>query len=152
MSTSRSAVPGPENDWDDFRPERETKLAQRNHSRRRLPIVLALVTVVLMGAVAILWLRPYLRGTVADISNTIRAFSQPEVPPRTKKSRQVQSVIRHPNRFRRGSGASRDRVAELGPFDAYVLDGDRYIRVEGMTKYALLDTRTGEIIWIEEPR
>ena len=151
MSASRSAVPGPENDWDDFRPERETKLSQRNQSRRPLPIVLALATILLLGAVA-LWLRPQLRGTIADVSKTIRTLGQPELPPRKKKSRQVQSVIRHSNRFRRGSGVSPRRVADMGPFDAYILDGDRYIRVEGMTKYALLDTRTGEIIWIEEPR
>ena len=39
---------------------------------------------------------------------------------------------------------------ELGPFDAYVLNGNRYIRVEGMNKYGLLDTRTGKITWIKE--
>jgi len=37
---------------------------------------------------------------------------------------------------------------ELGPFDAYVLDGSRYIRVEGKDSYALVDTTTGKITWI----
>lgn len=151
MAVRRSAVPGPENDWDNFRPERELKLVQRSHSRRRLPIAV-IATALLMGAVAVLWLRPQLHVTVSDISTAIRALRQPELPSKTRKSHQVQSVIRHPSRLRRGSGASPGRVTELGPFDAYILDGDRYIRLEGMTKYALLDTRTGEIIWIEEPR
>ena len=151
MFASRSTV-RPENDWDKFRPERELKLVQRDHSRRRLPIILLFATALLVGVVAALWLRPHLYGTVAEISKAIRAFSQPELPSTAKKRHQVQSVIRRPSRLRRSSGVSPDRVTEPGPFETYVLNGDRYIRVEGMTKYALLDTRTGEIIWIEEPR
>jgi hypothetical protein len=43
---------------------------------------------------------------------------------------------------------SSSRSPELGPFDAYVLDGSRYIRIEGKDSYALVDTRTGKVTWI----
>ena len=53
------------------------------------------------------------------------------------------SARRYQTRNRRDPRFS--RPPELGPIDAYVLDGGRYIRVEGEESYALVDTRTGKV-------
>lgn len=153
MSGNRRAVrPGPDDDWDNFRPQRDLETVRRNHSQRLVPILLVLATVLFIALMTAWWLRPHIHGAVDDVAKAIRAFSQPELPSKAKKRPQNQSVIRSRKRRHRVSGPSHGRATELGPFDAYVLNGDRYIRVEGMATYALLDTRTGDIIWIREPR
>jgi len=154
MSPKLSAVrqPRPDNDWDQFRPARDLQVARRQRRQPRIAFALVLIIALFVAVLVAFRFRLQVENAVANVTKAILESRRPApvAPPR----RTVETRSLHPRRKlrnltpeRRSSGAS-----ALGPFDAYVLDGDRYIRVEGMSKYALLDTRNGKIIWIREPR
>jgi hypothetical protein len=133
--------------WDKFRPARDLEIARRK--QRRVWAALSVATALFFAVVIVHLLRPNLADALAHVAKAALATSGEDLPaPRVSYSGK-RSAQRHRKLH---SGPSLSRTPELGPFDTYVLDGERYIRVEGMTKYALLDTRTGEIIWTTEPR
>lgn len=113
--------------------------------------MLVLATAVFFVALVIHLVKPHVADALAFAKAALVA--RPEDvrvsrPPETKKL----IVHHHRAHTHRMSKPNVSSGPELGPFDAYVFDGNRYIRIEGMTRYALLDTRTGKIIWITESR
>ncbi len=137
-----------EDDWDQFRPARDLKLAPPKRPRQGL----VLATVLVFAVMVAFRFRPEVETAVAHVARAVLDSRQPAWVITRTKVVERRSIDSHGKRriFRpepRSGGA-----AALGPFDAYVLDGDRYIRIEGMSTYALLDTRTGKVIWIRQPR
>jgi hypothetical protein len=144
MSPQRST--GPHDEWDKFRPAHDLRTRRR---RRRIPVLLipttALFFVFLLGDI----LRPRVKAALAYVANVALRPKREEVSlPRSgdRASRSTRPYETHNRRNPRFS-----RPPELGPFDAYVLDGSRYIRVDGEDSYALVDTTTGKITWITKP-
>ncbi len=133
-------------DWNKFRPVRDLERAHRQ--RRRVRFVLVVATVLFFAVLIVRLVRPHV--------TEVLAYARATLTSRPKELRIPHSDLK--NRFTRSHRRQRDlfperrvrRPAELGPFDAYVLNGNRYIRVESMNKYGLLDTRTGKITWIKE--
>jgi hypothetical protein len=133
---------GPHNQWDKFRPARDLRTARRK--QRRIPVALILATALFFAFLLADQLRPRVEAALAYVAKVALGPKREEVPlPRRsdsqKRPRPYQTHNRRDLRFSR---------PELGPFDAYVLDGSRYIRVEGKDSYALVDTTTGKITWI----
>jgi len=153
MSSKLSVVrhPGPEDDWDQFRPAHDLQVLPGKRSPK-VPLLLVLATVLFGAVVVSFHFQPKVKGAVAHIAKAVLDLGRPARVIAPTKSVAMRSVpprrkLRHLRPEMRARG-----VSALGPFEAYVLDGDRYIRVEGISQYALLDTRTGKIIWIRTPQ
>lgn len=137
-------------EWDQFRPLRDLDVPIRKRSRQ-VPLLLVIATVLFLVALLAIHFQPEVEGAVAHVAKSILDLGRPAriiAPPRPS----AMVSVRTRRKLRRLSPQVRSSgLPVLGPFDVYVLDGDRYIRVEGLSKYALLDTRTGKIIWIRKP-
>src|SRR5579863_7203168 len=140
----------PADDWDQFRPVRDLRVPPRRRTRQ-VPLLLVLATILFFVALLAFHFQPEVEGAVAHVAKAVLDLGRPArviAPTRPGETGSLRSR-RKPRRLSpqvRSSG-----VPALRPFDVYVLDGERYVRVEGMSKYALLDTRTGKIIWIRKP-
>lgn len=136
-------------DWKEFRTAKD--LARARPKRRRVPVVLVVATALFFGTLLARLLKPHVVEALA--------YAKAVLVPRPTDLR-VPHSIDSKKWSRRPHGRRREPIPEpksrrapaLGPFDVYVLNGDRYIRVEGMSKYGILDTRTGKIVWIKKPR
>jgi hypothetical protein len=147
MSSKPSVVyrRGPSShDWNRSRPERDLRPARR---KRRIPVLLLLATALFFAFLLADQLRPRVEAALKYVAKLAVPSTRKEVQfPRSNDSekRSPRSYRTH-NRHLRFS-----RSTELGPFEAYVLDGNRYIRVEGNDSYALVDSKTGKITWITQ--
>jgi hypothetical protein len=136
-------------DWKKFRPASDLKVARQR--QRRIRLLLGLATALFFATLIGRLLKPHIVDALTYAKAALR-LPREELPillPTDSDKRAPRSHRKHRNlapkpRF--------SRTPEPGPFDAYILNGDRYLRVEGMSDYALLDTRTGEVIWIKEPQ
>jgi hypothetical protein len=138
---------GPHNDWDKFRPARDLRTARRK--QRRIPVALILATALLLAFLLADQLRPRVEAALAYVAKVALGPKREEVPLRRQSDSEKPSARPYQTHYRRDPRFSR---TELGPFDAYVLDGSRYIRVEGKDSYALVDTKTGKVTWINKAR
>ena len=141
----KQALPRPD-EWNEFRPEEFSRRSSRSVGLKLL------LSVALVSALLLIWviLKPQIRGTMTQIR---KAISGPEQSP-VKSSRK-----RHAGAAgaRRDLRATRDHRPEQptpgeaapGPFEVYLLDGDRYIRVDASDRSVLLNTQTGETTWID---
>ena len=134
-------------DWKKFRPAREIACRKQ----RRIRIVLGLATALFFAVLIARLLRPHVVDALTYAKTALR-LTREELPVARATDSETRALRPHHKQHNLGPEPRFSRTPELGPFDAYILNGDRYIRVEGMSKYALLDTRTGKIIWIEESR
>jgi hypothetical protein len=140
MSSPRSS--GPRDDWNKFRPARDLRTPRR---RRRIPVLLIL-TPALFAFLLGDQLRPRVEAALAYVAKVALRPKREEAPrprPSDRANRSARPSQRHSRSEPRFSSPP-----ELGPFDAYVLDGSRYIRVEGKDSYALVDTKTGKVTWV----
>jgi hypothetical protein len=94
-------------------------------------------------------LQPHVEAALAYVSKV--ALGKREEVPSPRQSDKAKRTARPSREHNRGERTFSSQP-ELGPFDAYVLDGDRYIRVEGKDSYALVDTKTGNVTWIGKMR
>lgn len=148
MSAKLKVVPRrPADDWQEFRP---LEVTRRRRSRSALPKLL--VAGFLFAALVIIWvvIKPQIRGTVSEISQAISRLGQRPAAA-TKAHSAVSAAVR---RTSRPGQRGRDEqwvntAATPGPFEVYLLDGDRYIHVDSSNKSVLLNMRTGETTWLE---
>lgn len=148
MSARPKLVPRrPADDWEEFRP---LEITHRRRSRSAAPKLL--LASFLFVALVIVWVvfKPQIRGTVSEISQAISRLGQR--PAASNKSHSAASVAvrRTPRSEQRGlDGRWQDTARTPGPFEVYLLDGDRYVRVDSSNRSVLLNMQTGETTWLE---
>ncbi len=137
----------PADDWEEFRPL-EVSRRRRSRSVPRELIIASFLFV----ALVIIWLvfKPQIRGTVSEISQAISRLAQRPAAA-TKSHSSASTAARRTSRpAQRGLDERWQGTARThGPFEVYLLDGDRYIRVDSSSRSVLLNMRTGEATWLE---
>ena len=140
MSARLKVVPRkPADDWAEFRPEA---------SPRPTPWFKLVLAILCLGALVVTWswLKPPIRSTVAQIKQAMLGLGKPapaKKPPLT--TREPKHRARNPHLQ---SEVSESSVGGSGAFEVYLLDGDRFVRVEANSRSVLLNMRTGEATWI----
>jgi hypothetical protein len=135
-------------EWKEFRPE----VVSRRPARSATPKLLILSF--LTGVFLLSWVffKVPIIKTAAEIKSAISQFGQSRVaategPPATPA---VARRTQRPSRLGR-SEPVQDFAREPGPFEVYLLDGDRFIRVDSRDKSVLLNMQTGETTWMDSP-
>lgn len=141
-------VKRPADEWAEFRP---VEVSSRRRPRSAVPKTLVIATF-LFSIIFAVWVffRPQIRGTMAEIRTAMAELAQARVNGR--KSRPATAAVVH----RTLRPSARERVELLprsgsgpGPFEVYLLDGDRYIRVDSSSRSVLLNMQTGEATWMD---
>lgn len=134
-------------DWKEFRP---LEVTRRRQSRSLFPKLL--LATFLFAGLAVLWLmfKPQIGGAVAEIGRAISQLGQKQAVssrPRSGPSAVVRKAARP---LRTEGGKLLDDAARApGPFEVYLLDGDRFIRVDSSSRSVLLNVQTGETTWLD---
>jgi hypothetical protein len=148
MSAKLKPMPRrPADNWDQFRP---LEVTRRRRSRSPLPKLL--IATFLFVALVIIWgvFKPQIRGTVSEISQAISRLGQRPAASTKARSAASAAVRRTLRPAQRGLDARWEETARShGPFEVYLLDGDRYIRVDSSSRSVLLNMRTGETTWLD---
>jgi hypothetical protein len=138
----------PPKQLDEFREFRPAAVSSRRPSRSATPrlLILSFLTVVFF----LIWIffRPSLGGTVAEFKKVISQLGRNRgtTAPRTATSAVGRRVPQH---ARTGRAESLPDAARIpGPFEVYLLDGDRFIRVDASNRSVLLNMQTGETTWM----
>ena len=138
----------PRKQVDEFREFRPAAVSSRPPSRSATPklLILSFLTVVFF----LIWIffRPSIGSTVAEFKKVISELGRNRVAtaPRTATSSVARRVPRHARLGREESLPDAARIP--GPFEVYLLDGDRFIRVDASNRSVLLNMQTGETTWI----
>ncbi len=131
-------------DWEEFRPH--TALRPRTSSSSKLLVACLLF----IGLVLVwIWFKPDITGTVAQIKSAISQMGQRQVTARRSRPASSTAARRAPARSAAARASSPQDARLPGPFEVYLLDGDRFIRVDASSRSVLLNTETGETTWIE---
>lgn len=142
----KPALPRPVDEWKEFRPEEFTR-------RSSSGVVLKLLVLVFLVAVLLLsWIffKPSIGGTVAKIQKAISGLRPSPVASSHKRSVAAERTHRESRSIRaQRVEQPTNSAAALRPFEVYLLDGDRYIRVDASDRSVLLNTRTGETTWVD---
>lgn len=142
-------VKRPADDWAEFRPLEVSH--RRQQPRSSVPKTLIIATF-LFALIFAFWVffRPQIRGTVAEIRKAMADLAQSRVTAR-KASPATAAASRRTLRSldREHAESSRPANSGPGPFEVYLLDGDRYIRVDSSSRSVLLNMRTGETTWMD---
>ena len=135
----------PVDDWEEFRPAGSSRQPSRSATRK---LLLSAAVFVVLALTWWLFKRP-ITGAVAEIANAISGPGRP--PASSIKPRVAASKTRKEFRFARAQRPEqpKDGGTALRPFEVYLLDGDRYIRVDASNRSVLLNTQTGETTWID---
>ncbi|MGE5205250.1 MAG: hypothetical protein ACM3PW_06520 [Chlamydiota bacterium] len=137
----------PVDDWKEFRP---LEVTRRRQSRSVVPKLL--IAIFLFAGFAVMWLlfKPQIGGAVAELGRAISQLGQKQAvssKPRSATSAVVRKATRVP-RTGRGEWVD-DAGRPPGPFEVYLLDGDRFIRVDSSSRSVLLNVQTGETTWLD---
>lgn len=142
----KPALPRPVDEWKEFRPE---EFSRRSSSGVLLKL---LVPVFLLAVLLLSWIffKPSISGTVAQIQKAISGLRPSPVASSHKRSVAAGKSHRE-SRSALAQRAEQPSPGEAapGPFEVYLLDGDRYIRLEANDRSVLLNTRTGETTWVD---
>jgi len=137
--------PPHQTDWDKFRPARDLKEVPGR--QRRVKTVLVLTTALFFAVLLAQLLRPHIKAALAYVTKVaLRSHGEVTLPHTSDLAKRPARPTREDNHGERIFTSP----PQLGPFDAYVLDGDRYIRVGGKDSYALMDSKTGKVTWISK--
>lgn len=141
----KQAQSRPADDWEEFRPARSSQRSSRSVARKLL------ASAFLFAAMVLIWVmfKPRISGTVAGIRSVISGLGRSPVASSPKQ----RVAAEKKRRGLRPSSAYRPEPetggTALRPFEVYLLDGDRYIRVAASDRSVLLNTETGETTWID---
>lgn len=129
-------------EWDEFRPHVTRRSGLSPGSKLLIALLLSLV--LLFGWI---WFKPSISGTVAEIRSAISQMGQR----RAAASKSRPAALRRPSARSEVPRArsSQDAARVPGPFEVYLLDGDRFIRVDSSSRSILLNTETGEATWMD---
>jgi hypothetical protein len=87
--------------------------------------------------------------TVAEIKRVISELGRARPAAAGPQTATSAVARRAPRSSRLGRGeAPPDGARVPGPFEVYLLDGDRFIRVDSSNRSVLLDMQTGETTWM----
>jgi hypothetical protein len=145
MSATPKSAPGKQVDeFREFRPVAVSSRRQRHSTTPKL-LILSFLTVVFF--LSWIFFRPSISNTVAEIKKVISELGQ--APAAAPTSRATTAVLaRKPQHVRLGREESLPEAARVpGPFEVYLLDGDRFIRVDARNRSVLLNMKTGETTW-----
>jgi hypothetical protein len=152
MAARVAQVRKPQDPWNKFRPV-AVQRQQKGPRQGRAKLLLIFICIVAISILVARLLRPHVERGLARMANrlvTLERGEMPATPGHAERRTPAARVGRRPLHSAREHSAS--QAAPLGDFDAYILQGDRYVRVQGMSKYALVDMDTGKIIWIAHPK
>ena len=141
--------------WEEFR---QIGAEQKNTFVRRKRIrTLYSVLCVAIGIAALLFLlgvflRNPASATFALIKNKVTELVEARKPEVTKEQHAptMQGEVRQHRSMRSLNSSHTPENSQLGEFRIYVLNGDHYVLVTPGKRFALLDTKTGDIRWIED--
>jgi hypothetical protein len=136
----------PVDEWKDFRP---TAVPPRRPPRSATPKLLVLSFLTAVFFLSWIFFRPPIGKTVAEIKRVISELGRAR-PAATGPHAATSAVARRaPQHLRTARGESlQDADRTPGPFEVYLLDGDRFIRVDSRNRSVLLDMQTGETTWM----
>jgi hypothetical protein len=133
---------------DEFREFRPVAVSSRRSSRSAMPklVILSFLTVVFF--LSWIFFRPSIGSTVAEIKKVISELGQNRVAA-TAPRPATSAATRKPQHVRLGLRESLPDAARIpGPFEVYLLDGDRFVRVDANNRSVLLNVQTGETTWM----
>ncbi|HJT01499.1 MAG TPA: hypothetical protein VJ756_20560 [Terriglobales bacterium] len=146
MSAKPKLTPGKQ--VDEFRAFRPVAVSSRRSSRSVTPRLLVLSFLTAIFFLSWIFFRPSIGQTVAEIKNVISELGRApasETAPRTT----TPALARKPQHARLGREESVPDTARIpGPFEVYLLDGDRFIHVDASNRSVLLNMKTGETTWM----
>jgi hypothetical protein len=135
----------PVDDWEEFRP---VEVSQRRSSHSAAPKLL--IASLLFTVLVLIWVyfKPSIGGTVAQIGRVVDELGHRNMASNRSRTPVAAVVRRTPRTFSATRGESpRDAARVPGPFEVYLLDGNRYIHVDSRNKSVLLNMKTGETTW-----
>ena len=138
----------PRKQVDEFREFRPVAVSSRQPSRSATPKVLILSFLTVVFFLSWMLFRPSIGSTVAEIKKVMAELGRNGVTDSSRTA--TPAVARKPpqhDRLRRGE-ALPDAVRLPGPFEVYLLDGDRFVRVDASNRSVLLNMQTGETTWM----
>jgi hypothetical protein len=139
----------PRKQVDEFMEFRPVAASSRRPAPSATPKLLILSFLTVVFFLSWIFFRPPIRQTVADIKKAISKLGQPRAVANTPRAAASTVARRVPQHARLGRGESllgTDRIP--GPFEVYLLDGNRYIRVDANNRSVLLNMQTGETTWM----
>lgn len=141
-------VKRPADEWAQFRP---LEVSRRRQPRSAVPKTLVIASF-LFALIFAFWVffRPQIRGTMAEIRKAMADLAQARVTARKARpttAAAARRTLRSTDRERVESPRSGN--SGPGPFEVYLLDGDRYIRVDSSSRSVLLNMQTGETTWMD---
>lgn len=136
----------PVDEWKEFRP---AAVSPRRPPRSATPKLLVLSFLTAVFFLSWIFFRPPIGKTVAEIKRVISELGRAR-PAATGPHAATSAVARRTVRSSRlARGESPQGGARVpGPFEVYLLDGDRFIRVDSSNRSVLLDMQTGETTWM----
>lgn len=142
----KPVVRKPVDEWKEFRPE----VVSGRPARSATPKLLILSFLTAVFLVSWVFFKVPIVRTATEIKSVISQLGQSRVAStnsRPSTPAVVRKVLR-PSRPGRGEPVQ-DFAREPGPFEVYLLDGDRFIHVDSRDKSVLLNMQTGETTWID---
>lgn len=137
----------PRKQVDEFREFRPVAVSSRRPSRSATPKLLILSFLTLVFFLSWIFFRPSIGSTVAEIKKVMSELGRNRVASAPRAA--VPAVpARVAPRARLGRAESSPDAARIpGPFEVYLLDGDRFVRVDASNRSVLLNMQTGETTW-----
>jgi hypothetical protein len=137
----------PRKQVDEFREFRPVAVSPRQPSRSATPKLLILSFLTVVFFLSWILFRPSIGNTVAEIKKVMSELARNRVAdaPRTATPAVARKVPQH-DRLQRGESLPGDARVP-GPFEVYLLDGDRFVRVDASNRSVLLNMQTGETTW-----
>lgn len=136
----------PVDEWKEFRP---AAVSSRGRSRSSQPALLILSFLTVVFVLSWVFFRPPIGRTVAEIKKVISELGRRSAVATTPRAADSAMARRVPQRARGARGESPEDGARVpGPFEVYLLDGDRFIRVDSRSRSVLLNMQTGETTWM----
>jgi len=138
----------PRKQVDDFREFRPVAVSPRQPSRSATPKLLILSFLTVVFFLSWILFRPSIGSTVAEIKKVMSELGRNRMAdaPRTAIPAVARRVPQH-DRLPRGESLP-DAARLPGPFEVYLLDGDRFVRVDANNRSVLLNMQTGETTWM----
>lgn len=141
--------------WEEFRQigaEQKNTFVRRKRIRTFYTVLCVAISIAALLFLIGVFLGNPASATFARIKNKVTEFVEARKPEVTKE--QHAPIIRgelpqHRSKRFLNSSRSPEKPA-LGEFQIYVLSGDHFVLVTPSKRFALLDTKTGDIKWIEE--
>ena len=144
----KPVVKRPADEWAEFRP---VEVSRRTRPRSAVPRTLVIATF-LFSLIFAAWVffRPQIRGTMAEIRTAMAELAQARVEG-SKSRPATAAVVRRTLRPSARERVELPRRGDSGPgsFEVYLLDGNRYIRVDSSSRSVLLNMQTGETTWMD---